>query len=336
MPRPRQAKHLTPAQGGCAVLAVRVRPRIEVPLLHDQRRKRVHACCGATRSPTGTHEDVEKANWDVLGIGFSKNGQVPRHRDQRGRPDGDQGRPRRRPASGWRCRRLPSGGVANVTFAKSETQMAFYVNADRSPNDLFVLTIGAAQAGEADELAQSRDRRRRSRRHAGRPLQGARWHDHPEHPLETAPGDGREQGAGDRLGARRSRRADDGGLQRGDSVPGQPRLRRPRDQQPRQLRLRQDVLCRRRPEARPRAAVGLRGREEVPREPAVCGRQPRSGSSAAATAATWCSPRWRFSPRCSTSASTSSASRTGCARSRASRRGGKRSARRSTPRSAIP
>jgi Tol biopolymer transport system component len=45
--------------------------------------------------------------------------------------------------------------------------------------------------------------------------------------------------------------------------------RRPGDQQPGQLGLRPDVLHRRRPEARPRAAAGLRRGEEVPRGPAV-------------------------------------------------------------------
>ena len=124
-------------------------------------------------------------------------------------------------------------------------------------------------------------------------------------------------------------------LQRADPVPRQPRLRRARHQQPRQLRLRQDVLRGRRQEARPRAAVGLRRRRR-----STCRRSPTSirtasASSAAATAATWCSRRSPSSRRSSRSASTSSASRTGSARSRAFRRGGKRSARRSTRRWAI-
>ena len=99
-----------------------------------------------------------------------------------------------------------------------------------------------------------------SRRRADRPLQGARRHDDPERPLKPHQATAATQGAGARLGARRPRRPDDAGYSALHAVPGQPRLRRARHQQSRQLRLRQDVLRRRRQEARPRAAVGLRRR----------------------------------------------------------------------------
>ena len=139
----------------------------------------------------------------------------------------------------------------------------------------------------------------------------------PEHPLQAAPGDRRGQGARPGLGARRPRRPDPQGLQRAHPVPGQPRLRRARHQQPRQLGLRQDLLHRRRPEARQGAALGLRGGQEVPGRRCPTWTRTASASSAAATAATWCWPRWPSSRRSSRSASTSSASPTGCARWRA-------------------
>lgn len=89
----------------------------------------------------GTHEDVEKADWDVLGIGFSKTGKY------RVTAINEDGRTAIKvvDAAGKRLAlpSLPSGGVANVTFSKSETQLAFYLNADRSPNDLFTLKLGA-------------------------------------------------------------------------------------------------------------------------------------------------------------------------------------------------
>ena len=108
----------------------------------------------------------------------------------------------------------------------------------------------------------------------------------------------------------------------------------PRHQQPRQLRLRQVVQHRGRPQARPRAALGLRRGQEVPAEPRRTSTRTGSGSSAAATAATWSSRRSRSSPRSSRSASTSSACRTGCGRSSRSRSTGSPSAWRSTRRSA--
>ena len=92
----------------------------------------------------GTHEDVEKANWDVLGVTFSRMGKyrvVAINEDGRLAikvTETATGKPVALPS-------LPSGGVANVTFAKSETQLAFYLNADRSPNDLFSMKIGAAK-----------------------------------------------------------------------------------------------------------------------------------------------------------------------------------------------
>ena len=109
------------------------------------------------------------------------------------------------------------------------------------------------------------------------------------------------QGARPRLGARRPRRPDAQGLQRPHPVPGQPRLRGARHQQPRQLGLRPDLLHRRRPEARQGAALGLRRGQEVPGRRCPTWTRTASASSAAATAATWCSPPSPSSPRCSRS-----------------------------------
>ena len=93
---------------------------------------------------SGTHEDVEKSNWDVLGIGFSRTG---KYRVVATNEDGRTAIKVTEAASGkvLDLPSLPSGGVANVTFAKSESQLAFYLNADRSPNDLFSLKLGAAK-----------------------------------------------------------------------------------------------------------------------------------------------------------------------------------------------
>ena len=88
-----------------------------------------------------THEDVEGAEWDVTFADFSRTG---RYRvtgiNRDGRPvirvvDTSSGRPVPLPE-------IPNGGVTGVRFARSENKLAFYVNADRSPNDLHVLQLG--------------------------------------------------------------------------------------------------------------------------------------------------------------------------------------------------
>jgi dipeptidyl aminopeptidase/acylaminoacyl peptidase len=92
----------------------------------------------------GRHEDVEKAAWDIVGTSFSKTG---RYRVLSINEDGRAairmvetatGKPVELPA-------VPSGGVAGVTIGRSEANIAFYVNGDRSPNDLYFTKPGAAK-----------------------------------------------------------------------------------------------------------------------------------------------------------------------------------------------
>ena len=93
----------------------------------------------------GTHEDVEKADWDVAFTSFSHNG---RYRVTGVNKDGRavitvvetaSGKPVALPA-------IPNGGVGGVSIARSESKLAFYVNGDRSPNDLHVLQLGTNSA----------------------------------------------------------------------------------------------------------------------------------------------------------------------------------------------
>ena len=87
------------------------------------------------------HEEVEKADWDIVDASFSKTG---RYRVLAINEDGRAairitetatGKPIALPS-------IPSGGVANVTIGRSESSIAFYVNGDRSPNDLYFLKRG--------------------------------------------------------------------------------------------------------------------------------------------------------------------------------------------------
>ena len=90
---------------------------------------------------TGKHEEVEKADWDVDSTRFSKRGAY------RVTTVNEDGRTAIRIVEAKTSRplalpRLPVGDITSVTIAPSEARLAFYVNGDRSPNNLYVWTIG--------------------------------------------------------------------------------------------------------------------------------------------------------------------------------------------------
>jgi dipeptidyl aminopeptidase/acylaminoacyl peptidase len=98
----------------------------------------------------GRHEDVEKADWDILFTGFSHNG---KYRVTAINEDGrvtvkviehTTGTPVRLPS-------IPNGNVGGVQISRSESKLALSLNGDRSPNDLYVLEIG----GKAVRLTSS-------------------------------------------------------------------------------------------------------------------------------------------------------------------------------------
>jgi dipeptidyl aminopeptidase/acylaminoacyl peptidase len=93
---------------------------------------------------TAAHEEVEKADWDVLYTSFSKHGRfrltavnedartVIRLHDQK------DGKPVALP-------KLPAADITSVVVSPSEKRLAFYVNGDRSPSNLYVHTLGEAE-----------------------------------------------------------------------------------------------------------------------------------------------------------------------------------------------
>jgi dipeptidyl aminopeptidase/acylaminoacyl peptidase len=94
---------------------------------------------------SGRHEDVEKADWDVMYTYFSRGG---RYRvtgvNDDGRTviklyDARTGAPVKLP-------RLPNGDITSVSISKSDARMAFYFNGDRSPGNLYVYEFGGAKA----------------------------------------------------------------------------------------------------------------------------------------------------------------------------------------------
>ncbi|MBA2501300.1 MAG: S9 family peptidase [Pyrinomonadaceae bacterium] len=86
---------------------------------------------------TGKRETVERAKWDVTNTYFSRNGKyrvVTTNEDARIKIkiyDEATGRQIELP-------RFPEGDVRAVNFSRSERQMAFYFNGDRSPSNLHV------------------------------------------------------------------------------------------------------------------------------------------------------------------------------------------------------
>ena len=89
----------------------------------------------------GRHEDVEKADWDISGVSFSKTGKyrvLAINEDGRAAiriTETATGKPIELPY-------VPSGAIAGVTIGDSESTIAFYVNGDRSPNDLYFMKRG--------------------------------------------------------------------------------------------------------------------------------------------------------------------------------------------------
>ena len=91
---------------------------------------------------SGKSEDVEKPSWDPLFVRFSKNG---RYRATGINDDGhtvvhvlDTKTGKEVPLP-----KLPAGDVTTVRFADGETRLAFYVNGDRSPSNLYVYEFAA-------------------------------------------------------------------------------------------------------------------------------------------------------------------------------------------------
>ncbi len=91
---------------------------------------------------TGKSEDVEKADWDVVWTFFSKNGKYRLSAvNEDGRDvlhiwNGKSGAPVPIPA-------LPVGEVSSVRVSNDESKLAFQLDSDRSPNNLYVYAFGA-------------------------------------------------------------------------------------------------------------------------------------------------------------------------------------------------
>jgi dipeptidyl aminopeptidase/acylaminoacyl peptidase len=106
---------------------------------------------------SGRQEDVEKADWDIGFTDFSHDG---KYRVSAINDDGrtviklylaKTGEPVPLP-------KLPEGEITSIRIARSEERMAFYVNGDRSPNNLYVYDFDAKTASRlTDALGKEID-----------------------------------------------------------------------------------------------------------------------------------------------------------------------------------
>jgi dipeptidyl aminopeptidase/acylaminoacyl peptidase len=93
----------------------------------------------------GRHEDVEKADWDVVYTEFSRGGRY------RVTGVNDDGRTviklyDARTNTPVKLPTLPNGDITSVSISKSDARMAFYFNGDRAPSNLYVYELGGAEA----------------------------------------------------------------------------------------------------------------------------------------------------------------------------------------------
>jgi dipeptidyl aminopeptidase/acylaminoacyl peptidase len=135
-------KNLTPHQGQVANSVASFDPEGKV-LYYLTNEGGEFARIKSYRLADGTHEEVEKADWDVAYTTFSHDG---RYRVTAINEDGrtvirmqdlKAGKPVTLP-------QLPSGDITSVTIARSEKRLAFYMSGDRSPSNLYVYTLGEA------------------------------------------------------------------------------------------------------------------------------------------------------------------------------------------------
>ena len=131
----REMKHITPHQGTASYSAATFDPESK-RLLFTTNDGGEFARIASYDLATGRVADVEKADWDLLGTSYSRNGQ---HRVSVVNRDGSidvrvvdaAGKPVAMP-------KLPGGEIRQTTFSPSGRLVAFYLNGDRSPNNLYV------------------------------------------------------------------------------------------------------------------------------------------------------------------------------------------------------
>jgi dipeptidyl aminopeptidase/acylaminoacyl peptidase len=146
-----ELKHITPHTGNISYSAQRFDPSSQkLLLLSDEGSE--YSRVKTYDLASGKFDELEKADWDISFTYFS--------RDGRFRVTGiNQDAATVVKVTTWPDNKpvalpkgLPAGEMRSVSFSKSGSLMAFYINADRSPSNLFVVDL---KAGKAKQLTQS-------------------------------------------------------------------------------------------------------------------------------------------------------------------------------------
>jgi dipeptidyl aminopeptidase/acylaminoacyl peptidase len=138
----RETKHITPHQGQFDFEPAAFDPETKA-LYYLTNEGAEFARVRRYLLATGVHQEVEKADWDITATSFSHKG---RYRASAVNEDGRTVVKVYETATGAAVTlpQLPAADITSVRIARSEKRMAFYVNGDRSPSNLYVYTFGEA------------------------------------------------------------------------------------------------------------------------------------------------------------------------------------------------
>ncbi|MCU7371853.1 S9 family peptidase [Paucibacter sp. O1-1] len=137
-----QTTHITPHQGVASFEAASFTPDSKRLLLLSNEGSEFSRLV-AYELASGARSEFEKADWDILFSEYSRDGRyrvtgINADASVQVRLSGPDGKPLALP-------KLPEGQIRGPRFSRSGKQLAFYVNGDRAPSNLFVYDLGSKQ-----------------------------------------------------------------------------------------------------------------------------------------------------------------------------------------------
>ncbi|MDH0864540.1 S9 family peptidase [Mitsuaria sp. GD03876] len=140
----KETKHLTPHEGVATFSATGFDPESKTLLILSNEGAEFTRLV-AYDLASGRTRDLEKADWDIVYSSYSRDG---RYRVTGVNNDASLELRIVQAADGTPVTlpKLPGGELRGVTFSKSSQRMAFYLNGDRSPSNLYVYDFGTKQA----------------------------------------------------------------------------------------------------------------------------------------------------------------------------------------------
>ncbi|MES2068787.1 MAG: S9 family peptidase [Pseudomonadota bacterium] len=149
----KEVKHLTPHMGTISYSASTFDPKSQ-RLLYTTNEDGEFTTLRSYELASGNFKDVEKADWDIVFTYYSKDG---RFRVTGVNEDGSTAIRLVEGATeeAVKLPRLPKGEIRGLKFSGKGSRMAFYVNGDQSPSNLFVYDFKSKQV---KQLTQSLSR----------------------------------------------------------------------------------------------------------------------------------------------------------------------------------